>query len=320
MNFSPRLLLALQLVGFFVTLTNAANLVFKEGVNGQTCFTQSVPFSSSSFSYTLQVIQPLQLASNCSASDIFLSPLYMSGTCLQTPDNSKSGCPSGTATTTTASGSTSTSGESVPVSSTTAVCNQAFSLNNREVPLEAASIFDSNSVRCAPSKNGYFYIQNNCAASTGQSIIQIQVYYVTTSYSCSGSSYYYDSTTWNNWPVIFGVIAGVFVLTFTLLFLCGRRRRAQMQQQNMAAVQMMPPPPPPAMGMPYGAPQGGPPPPYGGGYSAPPPTGYPAPVFNTSQPTPYPSQPQTVLPQSTGEQPQANQSPVWYAGGKPPAT
>ncbi|KAH7621351.1 hypothetical protein Ndes2526B_g03690 [Nannochloris sp. 'desiccata'] len=315
----------------------AASITIKEGIAGQVCFVQPLPFSSKSFSYTVSVDpSSIELQEGCDASQILLSPLYISGSCLNPIDNNNSGCPSSTGTV--ISGTTNSAGTQVPLNSTTPLCNQIFSEGPASsiLSLAGATTYARGTVTCGPSSTGYLYFQNNCPAlpGTNESVFIIKVDYTVTYPSCSSNSNsyydpYYRNSSWASWPIVLVVFIAVFAVVFILLTVCRKRKRQQQlqtQQQHMGHVQMMPPPPPGSGGIVMGAP-------YTGGS----PAGYPPPQGPSSMnfvPPPsgissaYPSHPTGVMPQPSGGGGGSSQYPtpegvtqpgIWYAGGKPPS-
>lgn len=151
-----------------------------------------------------------------------LSRLFVYGTCLQTRNNEASGCSGSNQTV--ISGSTSGSGASFPTSNTGATCNQVFSgaaPSGSTVSLQSAGsgVFDSSGI-CAYSSQGFFYIQNNCAASTGESLVTLSVDITSYSGSCNN---YTGLALWAKVIISVGVV--VAFICIASLFWRRRRRR-----------------------------------------------------------------------------------------------
>ena len=224
----------------------------------------------------------------------------MSKTCLQSGDNSKSGCPSNQVNGTIITGTTLSSGERTATSDSTSLCNQVFDYGTYQT-VDAYS-FDSDYVSCAPDYTGFFYIQNNCPANTTTSTITIQIDY--TGSTCSKS---YTNSWQNNWKIAVGIVGGVFALIFICVIWSSCRKRRRMNQMANTAPMIPPPPPMGAM--------------HSTTYSATPATFTATPTTNTyipsgptgppnNFPPPPPGYPQPSYPAEGG----ANQPAIWYKG------
>lgn len=105
-----------------------------------------------------------------------ITPIYMSGTCLQALNTYSTSCDSSVQNPVIVSGPTSSSGQSISTSDSSGICNQAISQSSTSLAsASSSSAFFSGTVTCAPSTLGYFYIQNNCPPSNTSSIITIVV-------------------------------------------------------------------------------------------------------------------------------------------------
>ncbi|KDD72787.1 hypothetical protein H632_c2897p0 [Helicosporidium sp. ATCC 50920] len=195
----------------------------------------------------------MQLAPGCSADDIFVSRLYMSGTCVQSRDNTESSSCSGqTPVVVVSSGS----GFAVPANSTSAVCNQVFGSSSprgafMSLSAAAGSAFDSATL-CAETSAGYFFLLNNCTGSA-RSLVPLNVNVQAYSGSCNGRSSWFGGGL-SGWAIAVIIVSlGALVLAFGG---CWWRRRRFAMGGSPAAVSMAqvnsPPPPPPAAGT-YGS-------------------------------------------------------------------
>jgi hypothetical protein len=105
-----------------------------------------------------------------------ITPIYMSGTCLQALNTYSTSCDSSVQNPIIVSGPTSSAGQSISTSDSSGICNQAFSQSSTSLASAGSSSpFFSGTVTCAPSTLGYFYIQNNCPPTNESSIITIVV-------------------------------------------------------------------------------------------------------------------------------------------------
>jgi hypothetical protein len=149
--------------------------------------------------------------------------------------------------------------------------------------------FDSSSSTCSVSRIGYFFIQNNCKASSGKVSLTLEVKitaYINETCTAVGS------VEWWIGVIIVGVFAVFFVGLFA--YCCMRRRRTAnigLTQVQMGPVPM-PYPPPGSQPMPYPPAGGQPYPPAGawgqqqqqpyGGSHPPPAAGYPTADYGNS--------------------------------------
>ena len=148
----------------------------------------------------------------------------MNGACLNTRNNVSPGCSSSSQTV--VSGPSAGSSESVPITSSSAQCNQVFSgtaPSGSYVSLQSAgyAVFDSGTL-CSFGSLGYFYFQNDCPTTTGSSTLTLSVDIENFS-SCSSTTS--GLSTWGR--IVLGTLIGLAVFFGLTAFCIFRRRRRQ---------------------------------------------------------------------------------------------